>query len=183
MGYIPPAVDFGGNGSAHSFTTSSIMRNFGEINVLRSDRSEVVDDIHKKLQQLKQEFKRHILLILNKYGKIDIIWADCAEQILISALQEVLDELHLHIPIKDSIKTPISGRIYAINMLLMVGKLKFVRDDTKPLVKALQEAVQDPDNDEDRWLDDGTSDIDSIDSFNYSVENWYRQLLKTIGGN
>ena len=183
IGYISTAVDFGGNGSAHSFATSSIMRNFGEINVLRSDRSEVVDDIHKKLQQLKQEFKRHILFILNKYGKIDIIWADCAEQILISALQEVLDELHLHIPIKDSIKTPISGRIYAINMLLMIGKLKFVKDDTKPLVKALQEAVQDPDSDEDRWLDDGTSDIDSVDSFNYSVENWYRQLLKAIGGN
>ena len=111
-----------------------------------------------------------------------MIWADCAEQILISALQEVLDELHLHIPIKDSLKTPISGRIYAINMLLMVGKLRFVKDDTKTIVEALQEAVQDPDADDDRWLDDGTTDIDSIDGFNYSVENWYKQLLKLING-
>ena len=120
------------------------------------------------------------MFVLNKYGKIDIIWADCAEQILISALQEVLDELHLHIPIKDSLKTPISGRIYAINMLLMVGKLRFVKDDTKVLITALQEAVQDPEEDDDRVLDDGTSDVDTYDAFNYSIENWYKQLLKIL---
>ena len=79
-------IDFGGNGSAHSFVTSSIMRDFSEITVLRSDKTEVIDDIHIKLKQLKEAFKKHLLFILNKYGKIDIIWADCAEQILISAL-------------------------------------------------------------------------------------------------
>jgi len=182
IGYISTGIDFGGNGSAHSFVTSSIPRSYYGIDVLRSDRTEVVDDIHTKLKQLKEAFKKHILFVLNKYGKIDIIWADCAEQILISALQEVLDELHLHIPIKDSLKTPISSRIYAINMLLMVGKLRFVEGDTQTIVEALQEAVQDPEADDDRWLDDGTSDIDSIDGFNYGVENWYKQLLKLING-
>lgn len=182
IGYIVTGVDFGGNGSAHAFVTSSVMRSFSEVTALRADRTEIIDDIHKKLKQLKEAFKKHILFVLNKYGKIDMIYADCAEQILISALQEVLDELHLHIPIKDSIKTPISSRIYAINMLLMVGRLKFVKDDTKILVSALQEAVQDPDEDEDRWLDDGTSDIDTIDGFNYGIENWYKQMLRLIGG-
>lgn len=182
IGYIVTGVDFGGNGSAHAFVTSSVMRSFSEVTALRADRTEIIDDIHKKLKQLKEAFKKHILFVLNKYGKIDMIYADCAEQILISALQEVLDELHLHIPIKDSIKTPISSRIYAINMLLMVGRLKFVKDDTTILIKALQEAVQDPDEDEDKWLDDGTSDIDTIDGFNYGIENWYKQILKLIGG-
>ena len=180
ISYISTGVDFGGNGSAHSFVTSSVSRTYNGVDVLRADRTEIIDDIHAKLKQLKEAFKKHILFVLNKYGKIDIIWADCAEQILISALQEVLDELHLHIPIKDSLKTPISGRIYAINMLLMVGKLRFVKGDTKILVTALQEAVQDPEEDDDRWLDDGTSDIDSIDGFNYGIENWYKQLLKIL---
>lgn len=182
IGYIVTGVDFGGNGSAHAFVTSSVMRSFTEVTALRADKTEVIDDIHKKLKQLKETFKKHILVVLYKYGKIDMIFADCAEQILISALQEVLDELHLHIPIKDSIKTPISSRIYAINMLIMVGKLLFVKGDTEVLVKALQEAVQDPDEDEDRWLDDGTSDIDTIDGFNYGIENWYTPILKLIGG-
>ena len=110
-----------------------------------------------------------------------VIYADCAEQILISALQEVLDELGLHIPIRDSLKTPISSRIYAINMLMMIKKIKFVKNDTKTIIIALQEAVQDPEENEDRWLDDGTSDIDSIDGFNYSCECFYKVILKKIG--
>ncbi|MBR4672070.1 MAG: phage terminase large subunit [Bacilli bacterium] len=180
IGYISMGIDFGGNNSAHSFVTSSIMRDFSEVNVLRSDKTPIIDDIHKKLKQLKEVFKRHLLFVLNKYGKIDIIWADCAEQILISALQEVLDELGLSIPIKDSVKTPISGRIYAINMLLMIKKIKFVKNDTETIVRALQEAVQDSEADDDRWLDDGTSDIDSIDGFNYGIEYWFKQILKVV---
>ena len=62
----------------------------------------------------------------------------------------------------------------------MVNKLKFVEGDTKEIITSLQEAVQDPDEDEDRYLDNGTSDIDTLDAFNYSVENWYKQLLKMI---
>lgn len=182
IGYISMGIDFGGNGSAHSFVTSSIMRDFSEVNVLRSDKTEIIDDIHTKLKQLKEAFKKHLLFVLNKYGKVDIIWADCAEQILISALQEVLDELGLSIPIKDSVKTPISSRIYAINMLLMIKKIKFVKGDTDTIVKALQEAVQDSEADDDRWLDDGTSDIDSIDGFNYGIEYWFKQILKIILG-
>lgn len=182
IGYVSMGIDFGGNGSAHSFVTSSILRDFSEVTVLRSDRTEIINDIHIKLKQLKDAFKKHLLFILNKYGKVDIIWADCAEQVLISALQEVLDELELSIPIKDSIKTPINSRIYAINMLLMIKKLKFVKGDTDTIIKALQEAVQDPKENEDRWLDDGTSDIDSIDGFNYGIEYWYKQILKIILG-
>ena len=178
ISYVSTGVDFGGNNSAHAFVTSSISRTYQGIEVLKSDKTEIIDDIHKKLKQLKEAFKRHVLYVINKYGKIDVIWADCAEQVLISALQEVLDELNLHIPIKDSLKTPIPSRIYAINMLLMIGKLKFVKDETKEIVKSLQEAVQDPDEDDDRYLDNGTSDIDTLDAYNYSTEYWYKQLLK-----
>ena len=65
---------------------------------------------------------------------------------------------------------------------MMTNKIKFVENDTKVIVNALQEAVQDPDADEDRWLDDGTSDIDTIDGLNYGIENWYKVLLKTLIG-
>lgn len=178
VSYISTGVDFGGNKSAHAFVTSSVSRSYQWIDVLRSDKTEIIDDIHTKLKQLKEAFRKHISYVINKYGKIDIIWADCAEQVLISALQEVLDELNLHIPIKDSIKTPIPSRIYAINMLLMINKIKFVRGETKEIITSLQEAVQDPDEDDDRYLDNGTSDVDTLDAFNYSIENWYKQMMK-----
>ena len=180
--YISMGIDFGGNNSAHAFVTCSIKRDYSEIAVLRSDRTEIVDDIHTKLKQLKSAFKKHLLFILNKYGKVDVIWADCAEQVLISALQEVLDEIGFSIPIRNSVKTPINSRIYAINMLLMIKKIKFIKGDTNSVIEALQQAVQDPNENEDRWLDDGTSDIDTIDAFNYGIEYWYKQILKLILG-
>ena len=65
---------------AHSFVTSSIPRSYTGITVLRSDRTEIIDDIHKKLKQLKKAFKEHILYVIEKYGHIDYIWADCSEK-------------------------------------------------------------------------------------------------------
>ena len=39
------------------------------------------------------------------------------------------------------------------------------------IVKSLQEATQDDNCEEDRWLDDGTSDIDILDAFRkYQIE-------------
>ena len=31
---------------------------------------------------------------------------------------------------------------------------------------------------EDRWLDDGTSDIDILDAFDYGIERWCKPLIK-----
>ena len=54
---------------------------------------------------------------------------------------------------------------------------------TKRIITSLQEAVQDPNADDDRYVDDGTFDVDTLDAYNYSVENWYKILLKTnLGG-
>ena len=37
--------------------------------------------------------------------------------------------------------------------------------------------------DDDRYVDDSTFDVDTLDAYNYSVENWYKILLKTnLGG-
>ena len=59
----------------------------------------------------------------------------------------------------------------------MQDRLKFKENETKEIVKALQEATQDDKEEEDRWLDDGTSDIDILDAFNYGIENWIRELM------
>ena len=47
-------------------------------------------------------------------------------------------------------------------------------------VESLQTALYDEDAPKDVWIDDGkTSDIDSLDSFNYSFEYWFKQLAST----
>lgn len=100
---------------------------------------------------------------------------------LIDFLQQCLINEELHIPVKSSIKIEIKDRIHLIGVLLMQDRLKFKREYTNEIVKALQEATQDDEAKDDRWLDDGTSDIDILDAFNYGIEVWNRELM-ILGG-
>ena len=63
----------------------------------------------------------------------------------------------------------------------MQDRIKFVKNETEEIVKGLQEATQDENAEDDRYLDDGTSDIDILDANDYGIEKWYKQLLR-IGG-
>ena len=99
------------------------------------------------------------------------------EPTIIDFLQKSLENENIHIPVKPSIKIPIEDRIHLIGVLLMQDRLKFMDKETKEIVKALQEATQDEKEEVDRWLDDGTSDIDILDAFDYGIENWARELM------
>lgn len=171
-GIISIGVDFGGNGSAHSFTCSRIPRDFNILTFIKSKRVPI--DEKGKMQQLIREFKKFVLAVVHLVGVPDIIFADSAEQLLIDALRTALKEICINIPIKDSIKTPINDRIHLYNILAMQNRIRFYRGETETLIEAFSEAVQDPDEIDDRWLDDGTSDIDSMDSATYSCEQWFR---------
>lgn len=185
LGMITTGVDFGKNGSKHAFCSQIISRSYRNIQVIKSDEVDCstqdeiqdTDGIGKKLKQLKDGFIAHIKWVLNHYGRIDYVFADGAEPELIDFLQQSLINEGLHIPVKASIKIEIKDRIHLIGVLLMQDRLKFKKDLTNEIVKALQEATQDDASEEDRWLDDGTSDIDILDAFNYGIEQWTRELM------
>ena len=184
VGFITTGVDFGKNGSNHAFCSQIISRSYNDIQVIKSDEeicsSEDItrnDGIGIKLTQLKHGFLKHIKYVLNNYGRLDYIFADSAEPELIDFLQQCLENENIHIPIYPSKKIPIEDRIHLIGILLMQDRLKFKKNNTKEIVKSLQEATQDDKSDTDRWLDDGTSDIDILDAFNYGIENWHREFM------
>ena len=184
-GMITTGVDIGKNGSKHAFCSQIISRSYRNIEVIRSDevdctnQDDIIDNegIGVKLKQLKDGFVKHIKFVLSHYGKIDYVFVDNAEPTIIDFLQKCLENETLHIPVKPSIKIPIEDRIHLIGVLLMQDRLKFLQDETNEIVKSLQEATQDDNCEEDRWLDDGTSDIDILDAFNYGIENWIRELM------
>ena len=184
-GMITTGVDFGKNGSKHAFCSQIISRSYKNVQVIRSDESDCsnqdeiqdTDGIGVKLTQLKIGFIRHIKYVLSHYGKIDYVFADSAEPGYIDFLQQCLINEGIHIPVKPSIKIEIKDRIHLIGVLLMQDRLTFIDGETKEIVKGLQEATQDENADEDRWLDDGTSDIDILDAFDYGIENWARELM------
>ena len=42
----------------------------------------------------------------------------------------------------------------------------------------MQDATQDDKAEDDRYLDDKTSDIDILDAHNYGIEKWYKTILR-----
>lgn len=116
-----------------------------------------------------------------KWGNIEGIFCDEADPELIEFLRKALIRNGYSIPIYKSIKIPISSRIHLWGILLMQDRIKFVKNETEDIVKGLQEATQDAEADDDRYLDDNTSCIDILDAQCYGIERWYKQLLR-IGG-
>lgn len=184
-GIITCGVDIGKNGSKHAFCSQIISRSYRNVLTIRSDEVDCsnqdgvqdTDGIGVKLKQLRDGFIKHIKYVILHYGKIDYIFVDNAEPTIIDFLQQCLENENIHIPVKPSIKIPIEDRIHLIGILLMQDRLNFLEKETKEIVKALQEATQDDKSEVDRWLDDGTSDIDILDAFIYGIENWVRELM------
>ena len=112
------------------------------------------------------------------YGRIDKIKVDSAEPTIIDFLQQAILDIGMHIPVEASIKITINDRIHLFGILLMQDRIHFIQNETKEIIKGLQEATQDEEAEDDRWLDDGTSDIDILDAFNYSIEEWNKQLVR-----
>lgn len=189
-GFITTGVDFGKNGSPHAFCSQRISRKFDYIDVLRSDEvdctengEKVTDDlgIGETLARLEKGFIKHVKYVIKKWGSIQAIFPDSAEPELIEFLRKALLKNNLYIPVIASQKIEISSRIHLWGVLLMQDRIKFVKNETEEIVKGLQEATQDEEAEDDRYLDDGTSDIDILDANNYGIEKWYKQLLR-IGG-
>lgn len=177
-GYISIGIDWGGNGSKHSICATSLARDYRKIQILKSDVMIATGTDTKRIFKWIIDF---IQEIRTTYGKVDIIWCDSAEQVLNNSLRSELYKNEIAIPIKDSIKTPISERIKTYNILLNTDRISFLKDKTNTIIEALQTALYDEKAQDDRWIDDGqTSDIDSLDAFNYSFEYWFKQLM--LGG-
>lgn len=178
--FVSIGIDWGGNGSAHSITATGIKRDYTSLQVLASDKMEATGTDTKQLFRWIINF---ITKIIDKYGMITVIYCDSAEQVLINSLNSELQAKGIYIPVKNSVKTPIKDRIEAINRILNLDKISFINGETKTCIEALQTAVYDEKASEDRWLDDETSDIDSLDSFVYSWEYWMPNIVFRIGGN
>ncbi len=176
---ISIGIDWGGNKSKHSITATKISRSFTSVQCLKSSTMEATGTNTKQVFRWIINFIKEIQ---DKYGTVSFIFADSAEQVLNNSLQGELLANGLNIKVQDSIKIPIKDRIELWNRLLNLDRLSFIEGETKTIMEALQTALYDDKAKDDRWIDDGeTSDIDSLDSFNYSFEFWFEQLSYCLG--
>lgn len=179
--FITIGIDWGGNKSSHSITATKISRNFTKIQTLKSDKLKATGTT---TQQVFRWIVNFIKSIMDKYGDITFLFADSAEQVLNNSLNADLKKNNILLSVQDSIKTEIKDRIEFLNRILNLNKISFIENQCDTIIEALQTALYDDKAKEDRWIDDGeTSDIDSLDSFFYSIEKWFKQILYRIGEN
>jgi len=159
---IQIGVDFGGNSSKHAFTASGISRDW-KIYTLRAQS---LNAKNTDTEDVINYFTCFCAGIEADYGQIDAVYCDSAEQTIINAFKK-----RTKYAIFNSIKHPIIDRIRATNLMMAANRFYMVRGECDDLADGLQNAVWDETKvGEDVRLDNGTSNIDILDSFEYSWE-------------
>lgn len=166
---IYAGLDFGGNKSQHAVTVTAIDTVKREIWVLHSEsfKAENVtpDELYSRvnviIQRVEQDFKI----------KVQAIYADSAEQTLINGLR-----VRIPISVRNSLKEPINDRIRVTTSLMASGRFHMIRARCNALATAFETAVWDDKKLADTRLDNGSFNVDILDSFEYSFERYLRAL-------
>ena len=163
-------VDFGGSGSAHTFVACAITNDWKLI-ALRSERIEAEG---MNTEQLTERFLTFGKIITGEYGRVDTAYCDSAEQTIINSFRT-----RAPFPVANARKYEINDRIRATDIMMALHVLSIVPEDCKSLITALSECVWDKQK-PGQWvrLDDGTSDIDTLDAFEYSWERYMKILIR-----
>lgn len=178
------SIDFGGSGSGHAFSATAITRGFNEVVSLASEwhgcQDENGNQIEIDPEQLGQMFVDFCLKVINLYGYITVVYCDSAEQTLILGIKSSLRKAGLGwIRVENALKEQINDRIRLTTRLMAQGRYSYMDLMCDSLVAAFCSAVWDPDEiTKNIRLDDGTSDIDSLDAFEYTIERYITKLIK-----
>lgn len=176
-GEIIIGIDYGGTLSGHSFVATLITYDCRMIIVLASERH--FGDIDTdKLEDLQVSFIRKVQ---HKYGLVDYVYPDSAEQVLIRGLRSRLEQENIYCTVSPARKELIKDRIECERIMFAYDMVLFLEDDCETLIDALSSALwadkkSKVTEDEDKRLDDGTTDIDSLDAFEYSFERYISRI-------
>lgn len=169
-------VDFGGSKSATVFVASLITSKREVIAVMEEYIAGSYGETETPLDpaQLNQKYIAFVRKVISQYGR-GLTYADSAEQILIRGLYNTAIRNKLP-AVKNALKLAVTDRIRMFTFLMAKGRFHVVRDCTH-VIDALSSAVWNSKKIQDVRLDDGTSDIDTLDALEYSAEPFYKELV------
>jgi PBSX family phage terminase large subunit len=169
-------VDFGGNGSASAFVCIGILRGYSGVAVLR-------EYYHKGVTTptaQEADFVRFARECMEDYGCREV-YCDSAEQTLIAGFRAAALKSGLFVDIKNARKGEIIDRI-RFTLRLMGRGAFFVDPGCTHLREALTSAVYDSKHiTEDKRLDDGSTNIDSLDAMEYACEPVMDTIISVSG--
>ncbi len=170
--YVTIGVDFGGNKSAHSFVCTGFSKGLKNITA--------IDEFYHKGKispmELEKSFIKFVKKQLKRYPLYEI-FCDSAETTLIQGLTNAVIHENLPVDVRPAKKGRINDRICFFNYL-MSHKRFFVTESCPELIDALENAVWNQTATEDKRLDDGTVNIDSLDALEYSAETNMNDMLQ-----
>ena len=174
---IAIGVDFGGNKSGHSFVARGYDRdnNVYGLNSVRHMNKDFKDGIDSNI--LNDLLIKFVNEVQEKYGKVDFIYWDNAETTLGQSIRNAMLKANPATIVRPAKKIRIKDRIECVLKLMGAGRF-FITNDCETLSTALQEAVWDEKSMKDDRLDDGSSDIDTLDAFEYTIERDIKMLTE-----
>lgn len=176
---IEVGVDFGGGndgkGSANTFVATGFTKGYRDMIILCSERIESnIDDL-----QLKSRFARFCNHVYNKFKRGFDANYDNAEPVLGRGLGVAVAREHCRANVVPCIKVPILQRIKLVMGFQDQHKFWILNNgETESVKNALYNAVWDMTKVDTR-LDNGTSDIDTLDAMEYSFEKHIVDLINS----
>lgn len=163
-------VDFGGNKSSTTFTCTAFTQGFNECITVKEKRIKQEID-PTQLEKMFVDFCRECM---TEY-KVLAAYCDSAEQVLIRGLRKAVLNANIPIAINNARKGEIIDRI-RFGLTMFAQHRFFILSDCKETIQAYTDAVWD-EKKEDVRLDDGTTNIDSLDSSEYSQEPYMKIMI------
>ena len=162
-------IDFGGNGSGHSFVATAILWN-GIVQPIIS-RKHMKKDFPQGIDanKLSELFLQFVSDVIAKYGNPIYAFWDSAETVLGQSIENACRKEFPSLLVLPAQKKKINDRINYTVRLMGSGRF-FITPDCTTLKKALQEAVYNSKVLQEERLDDGSTDIDTLDAFEYTIE-------------
>lgn len=162
-------VDYGGNKSASAFVHTGYDTGFQNVYVL----SEHYDKRNMSAESLIAAFSGFIDSEKERFPTLCMACCDSAEQLLIKSFRSAVN-----IEVRNAMKKQVGTRINMVNRLISSGRLH-ISTECPHLIEALKTALWDEKSiHQDVRLDDGSTNIDSLDAFEYSIERFERELFR-----
>lgn len=190
---IEIGLDFGGNQSGHSFVARGYTDNYRDVIALKSrrvmakDENEDIDS--NRLNKLFCEFVQEVIDDYSvcvksgdyvQYCNVESVFWDNAETVLGNSIRNAVEKEFPWIAVKPAKKRPINDRIRCTVKLMGAGRF-FITKDCESLQTAFSDAVWNKEAvGKDERLDDGSTDIDSLDAFEYTIERDMKYLIEEV---
>lgn len=186
------SIDFGGNKSGHAFCARGYTDDYRDVIALSSKRIKAEDETEDiDSNMLDRLFCDFIEEVIDKYGvtvkhgdyveysNAEAAYWDNAETVLGNSIRNAVEKRFTWVSVKPAKKMPINDRIHC-TLRLMGAERFWMTEDCKSLQTAFTDAVWNKEKEKDERLDDGSTDIDSLDAFEYTIERDMKYLIQEV---